>query len=557
MASQSHQHQNQSTQGSDTSTESALANNGPGNAVNAEKARTDEGTAAGLANYQATLGQWLGTELYQAIAPELTLDRMASHANQGLTSAIKAALSALENAADGNNKAAMEQLSAALKQDFGTVAGEWIKENGAGLTERLGDWVDANPVLVVTAALLAAAGAIVANTPLPELKKKFKLGDNLSGSLAADLGKIRDISLKSISAELSWTTGPLIAAVKATHSDGETKTTVNASTGSETRSLTAEGQFVNEDLQLLNLQGVIKTGNTTLRGGAEHKAGEDGGQTTLQANVTSEDGDTTRVNGVQYDPDTGTVTIERARTTTQDGITTKWSQNSASDGSNTTNLNVAGAVSENTNLTLSLEDSAQLLGAGTSYQLGRTQRANLGLDYSTTDLDAAMKLGLNSEGSGSFAGNMDYRIGDGWTTGADTEIKWGNRDYLEAGAYFGFRDPDQFQTYMTRYRFKDGDETTHQLDIMIEEKFGPVYTRLQQQVAHTTQGMSFETTAQGAYFINEKFAVIGGAQYRQNDMGEASLSPQIGAQVYGVPLIVTHNPETNTTTLGVTFKFGR
>jgi hypothetical protein len=168
-----------------------------------------------------------------------------------------------------------------------------------------------------------------------------------------------------------------------------------------------------------------------------------------------------------------------------------------------------------------------------------------------------MKLGLNSEGSGSLVGDLDYRLGNGWTTGADTKLNWGNKDYLEAGAYFGFRDPEQFQTYMTRYRFKDGDETVHQLDIMIEEKFGPVYARLQQQVAHTSQGMAYETTAQGAYFINEKFAVIGGAQYRQNDMGESSLSPQLGAQVYGVPLIVTHNPETNSTTIGVTFKFGR
>jgi hypothetical protein len=557
MASQSHQHQNQSSQSSSSSTESAHSSSGSSNAVNAEKARTGEDPADGLANYQATLGQWLGTELYQAIAPELTLDRMASHANKGLESAIKAALGALENATEGNTKAAMEQLSAGLKQDFGTIAGEWVKENGSGLSERLGDWVDANPILVVTAALLAAAGAVVANTPLPELKKKFKLGDNLTGSLAADLGKIRDISLKSISAQLSWTTGPLIAAVKATHSNGDTKTTLNASTGSETRSLTAEGQFVNEDLQLLNLEGVIKTGNTTLKGGAKHQAGENTDQTTLQANVTTEDGDTTRMNGVTYDPGTGTVTIERALTAKEDGITTKWSQNSGSDGSNETSLNVAGAVSENTKINLTLEESAQLLGAGTSYGLSRTQRANIGLDYSTTDLDAAMKLGLNSEGSGSLVGDLDYRLGNGWTTGADTKLNWGNKDYLEAGAYFGFRDPEQFQTYMTRYRFKDGDETVHQLDIMIEEKFGPLYTRLQQQVAHTSQGMTYETTAQGAYFINEKFAVIGGAQYRQNDMGESSLSPQLGAQIYGVPLIVTHNPETNSTTIGVTFKFGR
>ena len=109
---------------------------------------------------------------------------------------------------------------------------------------------------------------------------------------------------------------------------------------------------------------------------------------------------------------------------------------------------------------------------------------------------------------------------------------------------------------MTRYRFKSGDETTHELDILIEEKFGPIYTRLQQHVAHSASGMQFQTTAQGAYFLNEDIALIGGAQYNQNDMGSGSISPQLGAQIYGVPLVVTHDMDTNTTTLGITFRFG-
>ena len=52
-------------------------------------------------------------------------------------------------------------------------------------------------------------------------------------------------------------------------------------------------------------------------------------------------------------------------------------------------------------------------------------------------------------------------------------------------------------------------------------------------------------------------ALIGGAQYTGNSSGQNSLAPQLGAQIHGVPLVVTHDFETNTTTLGVTFKFGR
>ena len=506
-----------------------------------------------MANYQATLGQWLGTELYQAIAPELTLDRLASHANAGFAAAIDAALSANSNGQISEE--AIAKLSESLKKEYGTIAGDWLKENGAGLTKRLGDWVDANPLWIVTSALLAAAGAIIANASIPELKKKFKLGDNISGSVGANLGKLRDISLKSISAELEWATGPLLTAMKVTHSGGQTDTTVTASAGTEQYNLTAEGQFVDSSLQLLNLQGVIQTGNTTLSAGAEHTSAN-GGTNTLTAEIVTANGDTTRTNNLTYDPDTGAVTVNDILSIVRDGSTTTLTETSNSDGSQLTSLSYSGDVSDTTKLNFTLEESAQMLGATSSYGLTQTQRGELGLDYNAKDLDAAMALGLDSQGNGSMSGNLDLSLDSGWTAGADTKIQWGNTDYLEAGAYFGFRNPDEFQTYMTRYRFKSGDETTHELDILIEEKFGPIYTRLQQHVAHSASGMQFQTTAQGAYFLNEDIALIGGAQYNQNDMGSGSISPQLGAQIYGVPLVVTHDMDTNTTTLGITFRFG-
>ena len=68
--------------------------------------------------------------------------------------------------------------------------------------------------------------------------------------------------------------------------------------------------------------------------------------------------------------------------------------------------------------------------------------------------------------------------------------------------------------------------------------------------------MQFQTTAQGAYFLNENIALIGGAQYNQNEMGSGSISPQLGAQIYGIPLVVTHDMESKTMMLGITIPFG-
>jgi hypothetical protein len=70
-------------------------------------------------------------------------------------------------------------------------------------------------------------------------------------------------------------------------------------------------------------------------------------------------------------------------------------------------------------------------------------------------------------------------------------------------------------------------------------------------------GTNWKTTAQGAYFMNDNFALIGGAQYTGSSSGNDSFAPQLGAQIYGIPLVVTHDFETDTTSLNVTFRFGR
>ena len=92
----------------------------------------------------------------------------------------------------------MAKYSAAFKESFGTAASEWLKEDGAGLAAGLAGWVDANPELIVTAALLAAAGAIIANASLPELSASLGIGNDLRLKLGAKLGAIRDVLCRSV-----------------------------------------------------------------------------------------------------------------------------------------------------------------------------------------------------------------------------------------------------------------------------------------------------------------------------------------------------------------------
>ncbi|MAY81426.1 MAG: hypothetical protein CL930_11655 [Deltaproteobacteria bacterium] len=547
----SYSHQQQSSSGTDQEIAPTQQSGGAGtsNAQLAEQTATAKGASDGLQNYQAALGQWLGKELYEAIAPHLTHERMAAHAN----SALMAAFDAVLDMGDLDKKSS-EEFSKAFEAQFGQAAGNWLQGDGKDFAASLSDWVGANPHLIVTAALLAAAGAYMANAPIPELSQKLKLGDSLTAELGAKLGKLRDISLQEISLKLSTTTDLLVGAVKVGVADGTTTTEVNAKLGGDERSLSANALMVGDDLQVLGLTGLLKNNDYTLTGGAEHKTSG----TTIKANLTREDGNTQWVDEVSYNADTGILTVGNAFSQTEDGNTFKYSESGSTDGSGKQTLSMSSALTSSLTSNFSLEESAKRLGASDSYALTENQKASFGLNYDTKDLDAKLNLSLDTEGNNSASGSIDRTWGSGYSAGGNAKTNWGNKDYLEAGAYFGFRDPDEFTTYMGKYKYTNGPDVTHTVDMMLEKKLGPVYTRLQQRVNYAANvGVGYETTAQGAYYLNDDIAVIGGAQYKGGAGVDDSIAPQLGIQIKGVPLIVTHDPSNDTTTVGITLKFGR
>ncbi len=543
-------------QSSSTETGSAVASPaGKSNSQAAETARTAEGTAAGLANYQAALGQWLGGELYGAVAGHLTLDAMSGYANKALLSALGGLSGALENL-DPSNKDDVEKFSAAMKAEFGNAAGEWLKQNGAGFSADLADWVDAHPRMIVTAALLAAAGAYLANAKLPELSHAFKLGD-FKAEIGAKIGRIRDISLEQVALELSHATAPLVAAVKVSPNGDQTKTEFSGSLGGDERKIFTSGEFVGQNLTVFNVGGLIKNEGTTTSAGYSATQNGDSKSSDVKVNIEDKDGNVTRATGATWDTNTGTLTVRNAINEVDGKNSTSFETTNSTDGSSKSSMSLTRDMGAGLSGTLLLSEAAQRLGANDSYAISKEHRASLGVKYDKGDLDAAMKLSGSSNGDREASGSIDYQNAAGWQMGSDAKVTFGNNDAIEAGAYFGFRNPDEFQTYMARYRYTDGTSQTHDLNLMVEEKFGPVYTRIQQNVAVGLTGTNWTTTAQGAYFVSDNVALIGGAQYKGGNNDQSSLAPQIGAQINGVPLVVTHDFETNTTTVGVTFRFGR
>ncbi len=67
----------------------------------------------GLANYQSALGSWLGGELYDAVSPHLTMDKLSGYATDGLNSVLKLLGEQLNNIGE-SDEAAVEAFAEAL-----------------------------------------------------------------------------------------------------------------------------------------------------------------------------------------------------------------------------------------------------------------------------------------------------------------------------------------------------------------------------------------------------------------------------------------------------------
>ncbi len=173
----------------------------------------------GLQRYTETLGSMLGPELYEAVSDALTEEAFAGYTSDAVD-AIFSELSKLAGGIGGDaSDAQIEGFAAALQARLGPIAEAWVAENGEGLRESLRGWVDANPVAIASTALLAAAGAVMADLDIPTLAHELELTEGLTVGAEAELGSLRNIALEQIKVSLDYASGPLIAAMNVGYSD--------------------------------------------------------------------------------------------------------------------------------------------------------------------------------------------------------------------------------------------------------------------------------------------------------------------------------------------------
>lgn len=508
---------------------------------------------AGLANYEAALGEFLGGPLYKALADQLRYSALSADAHKGAEAALDGLLGAFGDI-DGvtADPKALDALGTLLKDKLDPVVDKWMEKHGKGLSSALTGWVGAHPRTIVLTALLAAAGAVLANLTIPKIKQKFNLGKGLSAEIEAKLGRIRALSLQSVRAKLSYESGPLLAAVSATHDETGDAATASVGYKGEGKSVNADATFDGKGLKLIGLKGVVDTGIGQLSGSVSNS--RDAG-TIAGVSLQSVDGNTTNTQDYRYDATSGAFTVGIGSIYKDSGLTVERKTSMGSDGSSAFSQSMSGSQTSGgatTSASLGFSHESKK----TPFGMTDVDKATLGFSYSRADLVAKLDAALASDGSSSLSGSVKKTSGE-QSFGADLSFH-GDTKLFEVGGFYGFKSEREFKTFLLDYRYKSGIDQ-NRFGVLVEQELKGTYLRWQSGLTWGgVDSAKLDSTVQGARFVDDNTAIIAGAHYTKDfGTGQNKLNPQVGVQYKGIPVIAEYDTQKRGLTLSITIPFGR
>ncbi|GDX79880.1 hypothetical protein LBMAG42_16910 [Deltaproteobacteria bacterium] len=505
------------------------------------------GADTGLANYESALGEFLGKKLYGAVSGVLTYDKLHGQAKGAVTSALGAladSLGKIDNV-DADPKA-LDNLGVMLDAAAAPAVEKLLEKYGPELTGKLAKWTGAHPKTVLTVALLAAAGAVIANAPIPELAKQFKLGKSITVDVEAKLGRLRQLALEKLKAKVSYAAGPLLASIEADN-DGNVAGTVTA--GTDDKKIALDAKFDGKGLKVVGLDGVLKPDeNTTILGNIKQKRDE---KLIGSLSLTHKDGSITTTNDFKYDANTGILGIGRTSLFEDSQYKLQSNVNGNSDGTGSAGMRVEtkegpltgyGGVSHET--------------TKGAYGLQESDKLQMGLAFKRSDLTAKLDAQLSTlAGDSKLSGSVDKKWGNNHA-GASFSAVLDNPKLLEVGAFYGFKDPNEFKSFLVEYKHK-GSTSENALSMVVENTLSDVRLRWQQNL--TWGGDSdtkLNTKFHAAKFLNKDTALLGGAEHEYNfSTGKSNIIPQIGVQYKGLPVLVGYDQERKAVKIGITIPF--
>lgn len=505
---------------------------------------------AGLGAYTDTLGQFLGAELYRATHKALSFEALSGQGHALVDQAV-VAMVAKAGGIEGllADPAALSAVEGILKELAAGAADQWLSGEGKSLQESLVGWTDANPKAIAAVALLAAAGAVLANVEIPALAKKVNLADGLTAEVEVQLGRLRQIGLQKIRAQLDYASGPLVAAFEVQHEGGATQGKVSAGLTGDGKEVRANGKFDDAGLSMVGVEGAVDTGAGRLSGAVNRERSAEG--LVASAKLEGKDGATTRTDAVTYDAATGKLVVSRdALTELGGGYSAGYHVAGANDGSR--EAKVSGAyTSEGTQV--HGEASGQRAADG-SVDAFLSAGVNANRDNLKLALDAAIQR-VGGANSANVNASLDADLGNGHSAGAKVAAVLGETDTVELSAYYGFKDPNEFRSWMLQYQYASGADQ-HTLKSALEHHWGELKVRVQADATWGNEAAKVNVAAHAAYPMGSDTLGVAGMRYSRDALtGEKSTTAEVGVQYKGVQVLVGYEPDKKETTLKLGIPF--
>jgi hypothetical protein len=504
---------------------------------------------SGLANYESALGEFLGKKLYAAVADLLTYEKLGPQARKAVTSALGSLADQLGKI-DGveADPKALDNLGVMLDAATGPLVDKLLEKYGPALTGKLANWTGAHPRTVLTVALLAAAGAVIANAPIPALAKQFKLGKHVTVEVEAKLGRLRQLALEKLRAKVSYAAGPLVASLEA-DKDGKIAGGASLTLGQEGRQLTLDGKVDEKGLKVVGLQGVLNPNEDTELRGSVGKQRDKGLIGSLS--ITHKDGRTTTTDDFKYDGGTGILGLGHTALFEGDGYQVRQSHLGRSDGTSESGMRVDAKEGPLSGYLGASHDVTK--GA---YGLTESDKLEMGLAYKRSDLTAKLDAKFSSlAGGSSISGSAEKSWGN-HRAGGNFSAVLDDPKLLEVGAFYGFKDPNEFKSFLVEYKHK-GKTSENQLSLTVEDTLADVRLRWQQQLTWGgDNGGKLDTKFHGAKFLDKDTALLGGLEHQYDfSTGKSSFTPQVGVQYKGLPVMVGYDMERKAVKIGITLPF--
>jgi hypothetical protein len=165
-----------------------------GNAFLQDQLRSKQGL--GKLTWKAALGDALGGKLYDALAPQLTDDKLLGHARSAVDSAVASLKGQLQGQVQPSDQEAADLFMAEIDKALRSIAQDAVVNSG--LSQGIRDFADAHPYEIALAAAAGAVAYVLSNQDLPLLEAKLGLGGGHSLVGGIDPGRTMSLALEQV-----------------------------------------------------------------------------------------------------------------------------------------------------------------------------------------------------------------------------------------------------------------------------------------------------------------------------------------------------------------------